>query len=202
MSEIFDVSYNKGKLDIRLRALPSEAGAWGRRITERAALAGKERMEQLAPIGDQSSRLATGGRRDYPALVDRMGTNGPTYRPGGSGGGGTWTASFGVKRTRMYGRREHDPAMLVFKGTGIYRGNSPIKAKPGSVLSWYAQPGRAAKKGWGDSVSSMSATKSGSIRRYLAKSVKGQPPQTRWVTEPRRVARRSIQRSVANFPRD
>jgi hypothetical protein len=208
MAEIIDVKYNKGMIDIRLKALPSEAGSWGRSVIERATIAGEEKMYSMAPRGERLkggeaiSRYGVKGgkpfKREYPALASRVDRSKPTYRPGGAGGGGTWTGGFGVKAEKLFsGNKDYDPALLVYRGTGVPAGRDRIRAKHGSALSWFSM-GDAA---WANKVPSNFKSKSG-VHRFFTKSVAGQKAQTAWVRDPRRVARRSVQRSVANFLRD
>lgn len=179
---------------IALQTVPERANSWSRKVVRDALALGKREMEWMAPRGKKELWPASArGRlqlsslrsyRNYAPLHQRIATSGPTYRPGGRGGGGVWTGSMGVRAEQtFFGEDWKDPALMVYRGTGRHGGSTMMSRKVGNIQA----PGTGPMTFlWGG-------------KQMFAQSTEGQRPQTQWVTRPRRTVRIAVRDRVRRF---
>lgn len=172
----------------RIGGLAKAGPEWGKETAERAARAGSKAMATSAPEGEDHSdfplsspaAMSLMGAKEIPKLKTRMEHDFPArWFPGGAGGGGYWSAAFGVKREPGV-RADRDPASLLFHGTGR-RGDhlasgSNITPASGNVMTWM-EDGRQA----------------------FAHSTGGQRANKSWVIAGRAAARGEIARRIAEL---
>lgn len=159
---------------VALRGDAERAKKESRQIVVTAARAAEKVMRSLAPEGEPQHGEATA----HETIKERITSDRTAiYAPGGAGGGGSWTARAGVRRSPMWPDESHDPASLVVEGTGLY-GNTPhmIEPRAGNLMV-FKYEGR-----W-----------------WRLRFMKGQEPQTDWVTRAQDRANAVVKEGVAFF---
>jgi hypothetical protein len=140
-------------------------------LVNRAAAAAEITMRANVP--NEKTAEPTGG------FERAIGRERAEFRPGGAGGGGSWTAVVGVQRTAETTRNGYSYPTNVFQGTGIYgpRGRA-IKASPGNLMIF------PVKTHFGNTINSIVT---GGQRGYVSTKgviktteVLGQKPQREW----------------------
>lgn len=159
---------------VALKADTERAKRLSKSIVVQAAREAEKTMRSLAPEGEPEEGQATTHETIKERVTsDRM----AVYSPGGVGGGGNWTARAGVRRSARWPDESHDPASLVFEGTGLY-GKTPhmIESRAGNLMV-FKYEGR-----W-----------------FRLRQMKGQEPQTDWVTRSQDRANAAVKAGVAYF---
>lgn len=153
MAGNFHIEVNSASATAKLKAIPGIAKEQSRLIVTKAAMEGVKTMRMLAPVAPADG-YRTGGK-----LKSRIGMGVPTYFPGGLGGGGVYEVPFGVQRDPRYPNPGEDPAVLVYRGTGLYgQYHRVILPRAGNFMVFFYEG-----------------------RWHFTKVVKGQKPQTDWV---------------------
>jgi hypothetical protein len=87
--------------------------------------------EMIKELGDVAALTLIASVPQYNNyIMNQIGRDGPTWMPGGAGGGGEWKSIVGVKE----GRSQH-PIYVEF-GTGIYAGGSLIFPRVKKALAF------------------------------------------------------------------
>lgn len=127
-----------------------------KRIVEDAAEASSRTMFYFAP----SSGRGANPNQGTETLKSRISWSRARWHPGGLGGGGTWEAVAGVKRSPLHPDPMQDPATFVYEGTGLFGPlHRLIVPRSGNFLVFMD-----------------------GARKVFTKHVKGQPPKRLWVT--------------------
>jgi hypothetical protein len=137
----------------KLRGDADRLKEWSRRTVEKAAQEGASVMRFLVPKGTSDMFLG------YDTLESRIDSSEAVWHPGGAGGGGTWEAHAGVRRSPRFPNPLEDPATWVYEGTGLAGPkHREITPRAGNLLVFFWEG-----KWW------------------FTSHVKGQEPQRLWV---------------------
>lgn len=173
----------------RVRRIPGASSDWAKQTAEAGVRVGAKVMTSQAPSSKEDhsnfpvrspAAAALMDAPEHTKLKDRISfEKEATWAPGGAGGGGAWSASFGVKRDKNFSVR-NDPASLVFHGTGR-RGDhlasgSHISSPRGNVMTWMEGG-----------------------HQVFARTTGGQVPQKKWVRMAQDATKGEIARRIAVF---
>lgn len=174
MAGNFEIDVNGSTAAIAgIKADADRAKKVSQRIVVGAAKDAADLMRVLAPRGSyEKDEIA------YDTIHSRVASDKTAlYVPGGAGGGGTWTARAGVKRSVRYPDPDHDPASLVTQGTGLYGPNPHMIYPRAGNLMVFKYEGKWWRMRW----------------------MKGQEPQTDWVERAQDRANAAVKAAVAMF---
>lgn len=155
----------------RLKGDVAVAKEFARNLTTKAATEGARTMRFLAPRGAGDTHLG------YDTLESRISSTNAVWHPGGVGGGGYYEAKAGVRRSPRFPDPKRDPASWVYEGTGLYGPrHRMIVARAGNfmVFKWQG-------------------------RWFFMREIKGQEPQTLWVSAARERANAYVVSGLARF---
>lgn len=158
----------------KLRGSADREKEWSQKVVTDAARQGAQVMRFLVPKGTSDMFIG------YDTLESRIDSSDAAWHPGGPGGGGTWEARAGVRRSPRHPDPMEDPAAYVYEGTGLFGPfRRLIVPRSGNFMAFKLNG-----------------------RMVFTKFVKGQEPQRTWVIAAQERANAVVANALAIFNLD